>query len=365
MGYQGHALDSDIIRQWSVPTRVHRTIRPDTLENHCGRARGVRADAFTDVGGFWIPTTAVRDAGVVKLGAREHPRGIAYDLEALTRARLTHIAHPGWTGAAWSAASVWGMPYFCDDADTCVLSGGDRRIATHAGETTRHRRAGWMTDLPSVVNVDPEFPRLPVTSPVLTIIHCLRSLRSGEHSWSVLPGTGKDDVTVRSVQFIDAACQLFSIDPVVLVDACAGLYPGRDLRRMVSLADRGGESPMETLLRLQIYGLFGREVADRFIPQLVVCSDGTTSDPVHTGERVTGRVAARVDLGCAEWKLALQYDGADHLARNRRDTDSRIGAELANLGWHVLRLTYGHLKDPELLRRTLVDGIMLARRRLR
>lgn len=364
MGYQGDALDNDIIRRRRTPVHVRRTVRPVTPAQHrsCGH-RG-RDDAFTEVNGFWIPTAAVRKPAVVDVGARGHPRRIGYDLEALTRARLTHLVHPGWTAAAWTAASVWGLPYFCYNADTCVLSGGDRRIATHAGEVTRHRRAGWMRDRGPVTGVDPLFPDLPVTAPVLTVIHCLRSLRAEEHSWEVPPGTGMTDVAVRMVQFIDAVCQLFDIGPEQLPDACAGLYPRRDLERMVSLADRGGESPMETVLRLQLYGLLGNETAGRFIPQLVIHRDGSTVDPVHTGNPVGGGVVARVDFGCPEWKLAIQYDGADHLARNRRDRDSRIGAELANLGWHVLRLTYGHLRDPELLRQTVVDGIMLARRRL-
>jgi hypothetical protein len=364
MGYQGYALDNDIIRRWRAPAHVRRTVRPTTREQHRSRGRRGSDDAFTDVGGFWIPTAAVRKPAVVDLGARGHPRRIGYDLVALTRARLTHLVHPGWTAAAWTAASVWGLPYFCDDADTCVLSGGDRRIATHAGEVTRHRRAGWMRDLSPVTDVDPLFPGLTVTAPVLTVIHCLRSLRAVEHSWEVPPGTGMDDASVRAVQFIDAVCRLFAIAPEVLPDACAGLYPRRDLARMVPLADRGGESPMETVLRLQLYELLGNEIADRFIPQLVVYRDGTTADPVHTGKPVGGGVVARVDFGCPGWKLAIQYDGADHLARSRRDSDSRIGAELANLGWHVLRLTYGHLRDPQLLRQTIVDGISLARRRL-
>ncbi|MEJ6550036.1 hypothetical protein PQI66_10815 [Corynebacterium sp. USCH3] len=365
MGYQGHALDGAIIHRWTVPTRVCRTIRPDTLERHRRHLHSGGDDVFTRVGDLWIPTTAVRDPGVVRWGARGHPRGIGYDLEALTRMRLAHVAHPDWTGAAWTAAAVWGMPYFCDDADTCVLSGGDRRLATHAGEVTRHRRAGWMAVGLPVAAVDPEFPSLQVTSPVVTIVHCLRSLRAGEHRWPVPPGTGLDDVTVRSVQFLDAACRLFGIDPSMLPGACAGLFPRRELRRLAALADRGGESPMETVLRLQIRDICGDQVAKGFVSQLVVFQDGSIADPVHTGERTTGRVVARVDLGCAELKLALQYDGADHLARSRRDRDSRVGTDLANADWHVLRLTWGHLTDRELLRQTVTDGIAVARRRLR
>lgn len=360
MGYQGEALDNDIIKRWSPPLHARRLPVPVQGDRVSVRVQ----ENFTRWGDLWVPEQAVRDAGVVRLGARAHPRGIAYGLDALTRNRLVHREHPEWTASAWSAAAAWGMRYFCDDADSCVLSGGDRRLAPRAGQVTRHRRAGAVARIAPVAGVDPLLPALRVTPPVLTVVQCLRSIRSGEFAWYVLPGTGLDDRTVRAVQFLDAACDLFGIDPAQLPDACTGLYRRRDLCRLVALADRGAESPMETVLRLRLRAVLGDEVASQFIPQLVIRRDGSVADPVHTGEQIGGGVVARVDLGCAAWKLAVQYDGAEHLARERRDTDSRVSTDLANLGWHVLRLTYGHLKDPELLRRTLLDGIRLAQQRL-
>lgn len=73
---------------------------------------------------------------------------------------------------------------------------------------------------------------------------------------------------------------------------------------------------------------------------------------------------ARLDLGCEELKLALQYDGSGHLHRSVRDRDSRINAELANLDWHVVRVTKGYLDDAAAFGKVLRDAVGLCERRL-
>lgn len=361
MAYRGTHLDDDLIRSWPKPDADRKLRRPDTRENiEAGlRGRGDITENFIRAGDLWVPRAAARDPALVAWGAAEHPRGLAYDLDALTRVRMALIRRPDWIAHSWSAARLWGMPYFCDDADTCVLSGGRCRAATTPQEVSRFRKEGTLAAVTPRWRVDSEMPELQVTPPVLTVIHCLRSLRADDHAWRVAPGTGLDVKRVRAVQFIDAFCVLSGCDPLRLVAACGDHYPRRDLAGIAALADRGAESPMETVMRLQVRRMFG----EGFISQLVIRRDGTVADPVHTTDATGRGVVARVDLGSPTLKLALQYDGSGHLDRRRRDTDSRISAALANLGWHVLRLTYGHLRDPDLLERTIAAGIALCRRR--
>jgi hypothetical protein len=364
MAYRGIALDNEIIGRLHGRVEYRQLWRPDTRGNIERRRRGMRGgrnidDDFTQVGDLWVPNGALRPPDQVRWGSAAHPRGLAYDLDALTRIRMAVTRRPDWIAHSWSAARLWGMPYFCDDADTCVLSGGRRRSATTAGEVSRYRREGTLASVRPWYRVDREMPDLGVTPPSLTVAHCLRSLRAGDHAWSVPPGTGLDDRTVRAVQFVDAACDLFGCDPSVLVGACGGQYSQRDLARIATLADRGAESPMESVMRLQVERMFGGD----FISQLVVHRDGSVADPVHSSQVAGSGVVARVDLGSPTLKLALQYDGSGHLERSRRDRDSRVTAALANLGWHVLRLTYGHLRDPGLLECTVAEGIALCQRR--
>ncbi|MEY8567496.1 DUF559 domain-containing protein [Corynebacteriaceae bacterium 7-707] len=364
MAYRGTGLDDELIGRWRGPAGPP-LWRPDTRGNITARLGGARGttdihDSFTQVGELWVPRAAVRPPAQVAWGAAGHPRGLAYDLDALTRIRVALTRRPDWTAHSWSAARVWGMTYFCDDADTCVLSGGRRRPARNAGEVSRHRREGTLAAVPPRRWVDREMPELCVTPPVLTVAHCLRSIRDGDHAWDVPPGLGCDDRTVRSVQFVDAVCDLFRCDPAALVGACGDQYPQRDLARIAAVADRGAESPMETVMRLQVERMFG----GGFVSQLVVRRDGTVADPVHTPQVAGPGVVARVDLASPTLKLALQYDGSGHLERSRRDRDAQVTAALANLGWHVLRLTYGHLRDPDLLERTVAEGVALCRRRI-
>lgn len=125
--------------------------------------------------------------------------------------------------------------------------------------------------------------------------------------------------------------------------------------------------------------LMAGQIESGMVSQLVVMADGSIADPVHAegvlpgntrrrqgraANTVSERIVARLDLGHPELKLALQYDVAGHMTADRRDRDSKINAELANLGWHVVRITYGHLRDPELFETTVRDALAYCRRRM-
>lgn len=358
--YRGTPTDHSILENRQVPDALL-TVPPPARRPE---------DGFTEVNGLWIPDSALRPDEDADRGARNHPRGIRYRIAALTRARIMAERYPDWTGAAWTAAAAWGLPWFCDDADTCAVGATTPRKARHADDCTVRRRTPALATV-EVMQADPLCPDLYVTPPVLTLVHCLQSVWRGDHRWYVPPGTGLTDRGIRAVQTVDAFCTLFGISPSVLPDACRDQFSAAALRRIVAVADQGTDSPMETVMRVKVSRILQTLVArgalpglPALTPQLVVHADGSVSDPVHTGESCTSRIVARLDLGIAEFLLALQYDGSGHLEKSRRDRDSRITAELANLGWHVLRLTYGHLCDDDLLWKTVTDGIRLCLSRL-
>ncbi|MGO2636396.1 MAG: hypothetical protein ACTH9X_08195 [Corynebacterium variabile] len=139
----------------------------------------------------------------------------------------------------------------------------------------------------------------------------------------------------------------------------------------MAVADQGTDSPMETVMHLKVrrilHGLAARRTLPplpELVPQLVVHADGSVSDPAHGVTPGVGRIVARLDLAIAECRPGLQYDGSGHLARSQRDRDSRITAELGNLGWYPLRLAYGHLTDGDLLWKTVTDSLKLCLSRL-
>lgn len=92
-------------------------------------------------------------------------------------------------------------------------------------------------------------------------------------------------------------------------------------RRAAQLADERSESPQESRMRV---GLVLRRVTG-FVPQYVVRRDG--------------RFIARVDLGDAEAKLALEYDGLWHGDSAQLGRDRRRLIALAAAGWRVVHAT--------------------------
>ncbi|OLT56162.1 hypothetical protein BJF89_12110 [Corynebacterium sp. CNJ-954] len=359
MAYQGTALDEHIRRNWAPPEHMSRRPVPATSDK---KPPGQGNDDWVMRHGFHVPRSCLREDRDVSLGASTHPRHTRYDLDALTRSRLLHIRRPSWTLAEWSAAAQWGLEYFVDSADTCALTSGVTRHANGPEDVSRRRRTRQLLAIPTV-RTDPHFPHLRVTPPILTLIHCLRSVLGDGHSWHVPHGAGLTDSGLRAVQLIDSLCRTFRIDPDDLPAACAHHIDQDFLRTVVGFCDRGADSPPETLMRLMVRSVAAAVTTEEFTSQLVVHADGSVSDPVHGGPTGPERIVARLDLGCANLKLAFQYDGSGHLAVSTRGRDSRVNTELSNLEWHVLRLTWGHLKDRGLLRATVLDGIRVCEQR--
>ncbi|WP_312981270.1 hypothetical protein [Corynebacterium sp.] len=93
MAYRGTHLDDDLIRSWPKLDADRKLRRPDTRENiEAGlRGRGDITENFIRAGDLWVPRAAARDPALVAWGAAEHPRGLAYELDALTRVRMALI----------------------------------------------------------------------------------------------------------------------------------------------------------------------------------------------------------------------------------------------------------------------------------
>jgi hypothetical protein len=111
------------------------------------------------------------------------------------------------------------------------------------------------------------------------------------------------------------------------VEAVIAGHPGARgavrLRRVLPLVDGGAESPQETRTRLALI--------DAGLPrpqtQIRVCDE-------------YGRFVARIDMGYAEFKVGVEYDGPQHWTDpEQRARDIERQCALVDLGWVIVRVT--------------------------
>jgi hypothetical protein len=114
-----------------------------------------------------------------------------------------------------------------------------------------------------------------------------------------------------------------------LVEAHRGARGLKQLRQALALVDAGAESPQETRTRLAIIA------ADLPGPR--------TQIAVHNE---WGAVLARIDMGWEEWRVGVEYDGAQHWTDPRiRAKDIDRTAELERRGWRIIRVSADLLRN--------------------
>jgi hypothetical protein len=114
-----------------------------------------------------------------------------------------------------------------------------------------------------------------------------------------------------------------------LVEAHRGARGLKQLRQALALVDAGAESPQETRTRLAIIA------ADLPRPR--------TQIAVHNE---WGAVLARIDMGWEEWRVGVEYDGAQHWTDPRiRAKDIDRTAELERRGWRIIRVSADLLRN--------------------
>lgn len=131
---------------------------------------------------------------------------------------------------------------------------------------------------------------------------------------------------IAAVQRIDA---LMNTTDVNVVDVQAVMLRHRGsrgitrLRKVLEYVDSGSESPYESLTRITLISNgFPRPQTQIRVPD------------------EDGFVMARIDMGWPEWRVGVEFDGAQHWtdpAQRTRDVERY--ARLPELGWNVVRVT--------------------------
>ncbi|WP_454791606.1 hypothetical protein [Mycolicibacterium lutetiense] len=161
---------------------------------------------------------------------------------------------------------------------------------------------------------------LPVTTPERTAFDIGRT-----------PGIG------RAVARLDSLARATDLK-VCDVEEVAARHRGarglRQLERVLPMLDAGSQSPKETWLRLLLID-DGLQRPQTQIPVL----------------RANGYPFAYLDMGWAEWMVAVEYDGDQHRSdRMQYVKDIRRTAELERMGWIIVRVV-AEDRPPEILRR--------------
>jgi very-short-patch-repair endonuclease len=141
---------------------------------------------------------------------------------------------------------------------------------------------------------------------------------------------GRRAPLVEAVVAVDALTHVHRFDPTEVL-AMARRHPGArgnaQLPRVVELSDRRAGSPMETRIRLAL--LFG-------------------GLPLPTLQHAVGPY--ELDLCYPAVRIAIEYNGRDHLDPDRALRDLRREAYLTEAGWIVLRFgAYLVLRRPDLV----------------
>ena len=119
------------------------------------------------------------------------------------------------------------------------------------------------------------------------------------------------------------ATGLKDTDVGALIQSHPGVRGLVQLRQVIRLMDGGAESPQETRTRL----LLVRSGLPK--PETQICVVDRFNWPF-----------ARLDMGYRELKVAIEFDGAQHWTDPaQRTADIDRHAELATLGWHIVRVS--------------------------
>jgi hypothetical protein len=152
---------------------------------------------------------------------------------------------------------------------------------------------------------------------------------------------------VDAVIAVDALAGRFGFAPGELLEVAARHPGARGTRRLpdvVSHAEPLAESPMETRLRM-----------------LLVLAGLPRPSAQYTVLDRRGRILATVDLAYPAHRIAIEYEGAEHLKPERVLRDTRRHTRLAGLGWTVFRYLAADIyRTPE---RTVDDIAGALRRR--
>lgn len=216
---------------------------------------------------------------------------------------------PAWIADSWSAAALLGIPAFADGIDACVIRSHNRNFPATSLLPARRRPFAGMHHA--------------LTAPQALIL-CPQQM---DYPWFVHPVPTLNDDTIGSVKVIDAF-RRHGVTFFEVAEAAYGTFDRRWLLKLWEISNPGVESNHETTLRLVV-----AQVAPDVQSQVLLYDE-------------FGNIITRFDPALEDLRIGLMYDGIVHWTPGRRAKDIAIINAAHRLGWHVLRVETGMLKNP-------------------
>jgi hypothetical protein len=154
-------------------------------------------------------------------------------------------------------------------------------------------------------------------------------------------------VTSGAQTYLDMAALLFPVDLVALGDGLmrSGVLDPDGLRTRLARADR-----VRGVIRARAWAPYltasSGSHPESCLRYWLIISDLPVPEaqaPIHDR---WGRVVAHADLGYADWKVALEYEGRQHAEQEQFTRDIDRYSLMAADGWLVLRFAARHLGGP-------------------
>lgn len=229
------------------------------------------------------------------------PAELELDLGVRSRAAYLLVRDRGGALAGYSAARLLGAGCAPRDASAEVVVPANAR--RHPGVRMR---------------------RFVVAEPDIVLVDGCRVTSAARTAWDLAQRLS----LVEAVVAVDALARAGGFRPDHLLARAAAGPGARGCRRVseiVALSDPRAESPPETRLRVAL-------VRGGLPPVVQYVINDEYGFPL-----------ARADLAYPDAKLAVEYDGVDHLERRREERDRYRDARLATYGWDTVRLTAADL----------------------
>lgn len=132
------------------------------------------------------------------------------------------------------------------------------------------------------------------------------------------------DLRVCAVDSVCNASKTTLPEVAAAANRMTGQHGIKSVLAMLPDCDPGADSPQESMLRLSIE----RSDLPKPVSQLAIHNE-------------YGQKVATADLAYEREKVAIFYDGAGHGRSDQWRFDAEVNAELADLGWEVVRVVSG------------------------